>query len=132
MAHISYSNEIWHSYNLSKEDPKNLASLNSPDISIFSSVIDKIIMVTILMMSAKTAALATLAFLKIKVFWNKLYDVITSVHNVTNKMLLLHTNYIADSGLWPKFGSCSISTREVNITLILQLLAKKLTCWYFE
>ena len=82
-------------------------------------------MVTILMMSAKMATLATLAFLKIKASWNKVYDVITSVHDVTNKILLLDTNYIVDSGMWPKFGNCSISVREVNITLILKLLAKK-------
>ena len=78
------------------------------------------------------ATLATLVFLNIKVFWNKVYDVITSVHNVTNKILLLVTNYIVDSGMWPNFGNSSISMREVNITSILQLLAKKFTCWYFE
>ena len=132
MAHISYINEIWHSYTLSKEHPTNSPSLNSADISIFSSEIDKIIMVTILIMSAKMATLATLVFLNIKMFWNKVYDVITSVHNVTNKILLLDTNYIVDSGMWPKFGNSSISMREVNITSILQLLAKKFTCWYFE
>ena len=132
MAHISYINESWHSYTLSKEHPTNSPSLNSADISIFSSEIDKIIMVTILIMSAKMATLATLVFLNIKMFWNKVYDVITSVHNVTNKILLLDTNYIVDSGMWPKFGNSSISMREVNITSILQLLAKKFTCWYFE
>ena len=90
-------------------------------------------MVTILMMSAKMAALVTLALLKIKAFWNKVYDVISSVHDVTNKILLLDTNYIVDSGMSPKFVNCSISVREVNITLILQLLVKKkITCWYFE
>ena len=125
MARISYSNELWHSYTLSKEDPKNSPSLNYADISIFSSEIDKISMVTTFMMSTK---MATLAFLKIKVFWNKVYHVLTSVHNVANKILLLDTNYIVDSGMWPKFGNCSISMREVNITLILQLLAKKITC----
>ena len=78
------------------------------------------------------ATLATLVFLNIKVFWNKVYDVINSVHNVTNKILLLDTNYIVDSGMWPNFGNSSISMREVNITSILQLLAKKFTCWYFE
>ena len=39
-------------------------------------------MVTILMMSAK---MATPRLPKINVFWNKLYDVITSVHDITNK-----------------------------------------------
>ena len=41
-------------------------------------------MVKILMMSAK---MATPGLLKIKVFWNKGYDVIISVHDVTNKIL---------------------------------------------
>ena len=41
-------------------------------------------MVTTLMMSAK---MATLGLLKIKVFWNKGYDVIIYVHDVTNKIL---------------------------------------------
>ena len=47
-------------------------------------------MVTILMMSAKMAALVPL---KIKVLLNKGYDVIISVH-VTNKILSLNSNYI--------------------------------------
>ena len=37
------------------------------------------------MMSAKTA---TLGLLKIKVFWNKGYDIILSVYDVINKILL--------------------------------------------
>ena len=40
--------------------------------------------------------MATLCLLKIKVFWNKDYDVITSVHNMTIKFLLCDSNYIAD------------------------------------
>ena len=50
-------------------------------------------MVTILMMSAK---MVTLGFLKIKVFSNKGYDVITSVHGVSNKILSRGSNYIVD------------------------------------
>ena len=46
-------------------------------------------MVTILMMSAK---MATLGLLKIKVFWNKGYDVIISVNDVTNKTLSRDSN----------------------------------------
>ena len=41
-------------------------------------------MVAILMMSVK---IATLGLLKKKVFWKKDYDVIISVHEVTNKIL---------------------------------------------
>ena len=65
-------------------------------------------MVTILMMSAKVA---TLGLLKIKIFWNKCYDVIISAHDVTNGILSYDSNYIVDIVMWPKFGSSSISMR---------------------
>ena len=42
-------------------------------------------MILVLMMSAK---LTTLGFLKIKIFQIKVYDVITFVHDVTNKSLV--------------------------------------------
>ena len=60
------------------------------------------------MMSAK---LATLGFLKIKIFWNKGYDVITSVYDVNNKILSRDTNQIVDVVMWPKFDNSSISMR---------------------
>ena len=72
-------------------------------------------MATILMMSAKMAAAG---FLKIKVFWNISYDVIISVIEVTNKILLRDSNYIVDAVMWPKFGNSSISMRVVIITSI--------------
>ena len=50
-------------------------------------------MVAILMMSAN---LATLGLLKIKVVWNKGYNVIISFDDVTNKILSLDSNYFAD------------------------------------
>ena len=68
-------------------------------------------MVIILMTLAK---LATLGLRKIKVFWNKVYDVIISVHDVSNKILSHYSNYIVDVVMWPKFGNCSISIREVK------------------
>ena len=45
------------------------------------------------MMSAKLTALV---LLKIKVFFNKGYDVIISDHYVTNKILSLDSNYTVD------------------------------------
>ena len=48
-------------------------------------------MVTILMMSVKVA---TLGLLKIKIYEG--YDVIISVHDVTNKILTRNSNYIVD------------------------------------
>ena len=63
------------------------------------------------MMSAK---MATPSFLKIKVFWNKVYDVIIYAHVVTYKILSRD-----DVVIWPKFGNSSISMREVIIISIL-------------
>ena len=50
-------------------------------------------MVRILMMSAKMVALGLLT---IKLFWNKDYDVIISVSDVTNKILSRGSNFIID------------------------------------
>ena len=74
-------------------------------------------MVIILMMSAK---LASPGLLKIKIFQNKGCDVIIPDYDVTNKILLRGSNYIVDVVIWPKFGNCSVSKREVIITSILQ------------
>ena len=72
--------------------------------------------ITILVMSTKKA---TLGVLKIKVFWNKGYDVIISVHGVINNILSREPNYIVNLVLWPKFSNSSISTRKVVIIPIL-------------
>ena len=68
------------------------------------------------MMSAK---MPTLDLLEIKAFWNKDYDVIISVHDITNKILSHDLNYIVDLVMWPKFGNFTISIREVIKTSIL-------------
>ena len=73
-------------------------------------------LVIILMMSAK---MATPGLLKITVFWNKGYDVIIYVDDVTNKILWHDSNYIVDLFMWPKFGNTSISMGEVITTSIL-------------
>ena len=68
------------------------------------------------MMSAK---MATPALLKITGFWNKGYDVIIYVHDVTNKILSRDSSYIVDVVISPKFGNSNISMREVIIISIL-------------
>ena len=73
-------------------------------------------MVAILMISAK---MATLGLLKIKVFQSEGYDVLTSVHSLTNITLSRDSNYILDVVMWPKFANSSISMEEVIITSIL-------------
>ena len=73
-------------------------------------------MVTILMMSAK---MATLGLSKIKIFWNKVYDVIISFHDIANKIVSSDLNYIVDEVMSPKFSNSNISMREVIITSVL-------------
>ena len=73
-------------------------------------------MVATLIMSAK---LVTLGLLKINLFWNKVYDVIIIVHDITNKILSRDSNYIVDVVMWPRLDDSSISMKDVIITLIL-------------
>ena len=63
-----------------------------------------------------SSKMATPGLLKITIFWNKDYDVIISVDDVTNKIL---SKFYVDVFMWPKFGNCSISMREVITTSIL-------------
>ena len=56
------------------------------------------------------AKMATSGLLKMTKFWNKGYDVIISVDDVTNKILSRDSNYIIDAFTWPKFGNFSIGT----------------------
>ena len=72
-------------------------------------------MVAILM----SGKMATLDFLKIKLFQNESYDVIIYVHDVTNQILSCDPNYIVDLVIWPKFNNSSIYMGEVIITSIL-------------
>ena len=66
-----------------------------------------------------SAKMATPGLLKITVFWNKGYDVIISVDDVTNKILSRDSNYIVDVFVWPKFGNSSVFMWEVITTSIL-------------
>ena len=66
---------------------------------------------TILMMSAK---IATLGPLKTKLFWNKNYDIIVSVHDIINKILSRDLHYFVDVIMCPKSGSFTILMREVT------------------
>ena len=65
------------------------------------------------------AKIATPGLLKITLSWNKGYDIILSVDDVTNKILLCDSNYIVDVFILPNFGNCNISMREVITTSIL-------------
>ena len=61
-----------------------------------------------------SAKMAIQGLFKTKISWNKGYDVIISVHYVTNKILSRDSNYIVDVVMWPEFGNSSISIREVS------------------
>ena len=71
------------------------------------------------------AILMISGLLTIKVFWNKDYDVIIYVIELTNKILLRNSNYIVDAVMWSKFGKFSIFTKDVIIISILQELNQK-------
>ena len=68
------------------------------------------------MMSAK---MANSVLPKIKMFYNKGYDVIIPVNDLTSKVLSNDSNYIVDVFMWSKFGNSSISMKEVFTTSIL-------------
>ena len=74
-------------------------------------------MVAILMMSVK---LATLGLLKRKVFWNKGYGIIISVHDITKKNYHV-TQIILKIWLvmWPESANSSLSMKKIIITTIL-------------
>ena len=59
--------------------------------------------------------MAALGLLKIKVFWNKSYDVKSFAHDFTNEILSGDSNYIVDGVIWQKFGKSSISVRDVLV-----------------
>ena len=66
-----------------------------------------------------SSKMATPGLLDILVFWNKRYDFILYVHDITSKVLSRDSIYIVDVGMWPKFGNTNISMREVIIISIL-------------
>ena len=68
------------------------------------------------MMSAK---MATPGLFKTTVSWNKSYDVIIPVDDVTDKILSRNSNYIVDMFMWLRFGNSSISMGEVITISIL-------------
>ena len=63
--------------------------------------------------------MANSGLLKINVFWNRGYDIISFIHEVTNKVLSRDSNYVVDAVTRPKFGNSSISMKEVILTSIL-------------
>ena len=79
-------------------------------------------MVIILMISAK---MANLGLLKLKLFWNKGYDIIVSVYDATKNFLSCDSNYFVDVVMRPKLDNSSIFKRKVIVTSTLQGFAQK-------
>ena len=86
-------------------------------LAFFESL--KIYVVNLLIILMMSAKMATAGLFKKTVFWNKGYDVIFSVNGFTSKSLSRDSNYIVDVLIWPKFGNCSISMRELITISIL-------------
>ena len=55
----------------------------------------KVVLINLVAIFMVSANLATLGFLKIKIYRNKKFDVIISLHDVTNKILSSNSVYIA-------------------------------------
>ena len=70
------------------------------------------------MMSAKLATANLLKIKEIFKFWNKAYEVVIFVHDVTNKTLSCNSYYIVNLVMLPNFSNSSISMREVIIASI--------------
>ena len=87
-------------------------------LTFFESLkIVSISMVAILMMSTKLATLDP----EIKRFWNKGWDVTTSFHGVTSKILSRDSIYSVDVVMWPEFVNYNISMTKVIIISVLSV-----------
>ena len=91
--------------------------ISNNSFNFFESL--KVFLINIAIILMIPAKLVTLGLFKIKIFWNRGYDVIIFVQQVTNKILLHDSNYFVDVVIWPKFDKSSISITEVIITSIL-------------
>ena len=58
--------------------------------------------------------MATLGLLKIKLFLNKDYDIIVSVHDVINNILSRDSYNLVDVVMWPNFGNNNFNERSYH------------------
>ena len=73
-----------------------------------------------------SAKIATLGILKKNFFWKKGYEVIISVHDVTNKILSRDSNYIVNVIMWLKFGNSSILWEKLSYLQFYKDLTRKI------
>ena len=79
----------------------------------------KLVLINIVKILIISAKLATPGFLKMKVFWNKGYAVISSVDEFINKLSSRDSIHIVNVVMWIKFGNPSITMRQFIITWLL-------------
>ena len=77
----------------------------------------------ILMTSAKTA---TLGFLKVTIFWIKVYHVIIYVNDVTSKIVSSDSNYIVDVFIWLKFDNSNFQWEKLSQVNFIRICQEKL------
>ena len=83
---------------------------------LFLTFIDflKDVLISVIAILTMSAKLAAPGLLEIIVFWNKDYEVIISVNDVTNKILSSDLNYIEDVVMWPKFDDSSFLWKKLS------------------
>ena len=151
LSHIYYNDETWHSYTLPEEDPKNIwitwptswllltfFHRKSANFSISRNTgIDcilvqnfpesfKIILINLVIILIMSAKITTPGLLKITGFWNKGYDIIISIDDITNKILSRDSNYFADVFMWPQFGNWYFYERSYHNLNFIRIWPEKL------
>ena len=66
----------------------------SNSFTVFESL--KVVLMTMLAIFMMPVKLATVGLPQINIFWNRGFDLTTSVYGVTNEILSLYLNYIVD------------------------------------
>ena len=72
-----------------------------------------------------SAKLTAPGLLKIKVLWNKGYDVIISVYDISKEILLRESNYVVDVVMLLKFGNCNFYERSYNNLNFMRIWPEK-------
>ena len=72
-----------------------------------------------------SAKLTAPGLLKIKVFWNKGYDVIISVYDISKEILLRESNYVVDVVMLLKFGNYNFYERSYHNLNFMRIWPEK-------
>ena len=72
-----------------------------------------------------SAKLTAPGLLKIKVLWNKGYDVIISVYDISKEILLRESNHVVDVVMLLKFGNCNFYERSYHNLNFMRIWPEK-------